>query len=375
MRNPGHRTSGPRRTGPSVVATLSILIVLTACSSGTAATQAPPSAPTAATPSAPIAPTAAATPSAPTGSPGLPAASRSPVPSATSKVSPVVPHDFEKAPPMKPEAPLKLLWQTGDPAQPGAQLWIPTVDPTGRIWVASSPDNQFWIFSPSGKLLEKWGTPGKGSGQFDFGSFGGIAFGPDGSFWVADTGNVRVDKFDGNRKFVTSWGGFGTADGQFAKPTGIGIDQLGNVFVNDETRQDIQEFDANGTYIRTFAKGVAGPWMAVLQNGWVFTDLLPDGTPGFTTYKPDGTRGGTLDLSNLAQFPTGIAVDEDHTYIAAETSAEPANPQVLMELGGAGIAHVWPNGGEGIALDPHGGAIYMTFSTWPYLRKYELPKP
>lgn len=355
------------------MATLAIAAVLAGCGPVVPAGQ-----------PAPSTPAAAATSPGPTGSPSLPAISARPTPSGTSSASPVVAHDFEKAAPMTPEAPLKLLWQAGDPKAKNVMLWGPTVDPTGRIWVASSLEGRFWIFSPSGRLLEKWGTPGKGPGQFDFvdhsgggdNGFGSIAFGPDGSFWVADTGNVRVDKFDASRRFVTSWGGFGTADGQFAKPIGIALDGRGDVFVTDDVRRDIQEFDANGSYIRTFAKGVAGPFFAVLDNGWVYTDILPDGTPGFTVYHPDGVLGGTLDLSNLVGFPTGIATDgEDHVYIAAETSAEPASPQALMELSAGNITHFWPTGGDGIALDPQHHAIYITFSSWPYLRKYELPAP
>ena len=370
-----HTTRNSKRPASRVLATLTIAFMAIGCNAATPTSSVAPS--------ASVAPTGTA--AGTTGAASSVPVTSTPAPAATGRPSPTpVAHDFQVAPAIALEPSLKLLWQTGDPNAKNAQLWGPTVDPIGRIWVASSLEGRFWIFSPSGRLLEKWGTPGKGSGQFDFldhassgdHGFGGIAFGPDGSFLVADTGNVRVDKFDSNRKFVMSWGGFGTADGQFAKPIGIGADGRGHVFVNDDVRQDIQEFDANGTYVRTFARGVAGPFITVLDNGWVFTDLLPDGTPGHTQYRPGGALGGTIDLSNLAGFPTGMAADsEGHVYIAAETSGDLPSPQVLMELGGDGVAHVWPNGGEGIALDPHGTAIYVAFSGWPYLRKYELPKP
>lgn len=380
MNTPSHQTKISKRAA-TVAAALTIAMMSIGCSAAPVGSV-PPTSP--AVPSVAAVTTGAPAPTTGAGS-SVPVAS-DPAPTATARpsASKFVAHDFQVAPAIAPEPSLKLLWQTGDPRTPYAQLWVPTVDPTGRVWVASSLEGQFWIFSPSGRLLEKWGTPGKGAGQFDFldhssggrQGFGGIAFGPDGSFWVADTGNVRIDKFDSNRKFVMSWGGFGTADGQFARPIAIGVDELGHIFVDDDARQDIQEFDANGTYIRTFAKGVAGPAMTVLDNGWVLTDMLPDGTPGHAQYHPDGTLGGTLDLSVLAGFPTGIATDnEGHIYLAAVTTGDAPSPQVLMEIGGDGISHVWPNGGDGIALDPKGTAIYETFSGWPYLRKYELPKP
>jgi sugar lactone lactonase YvrE len=313
-----------------------------------------------------------------------PSASGSVASEAAASASPSPFHTAQYAEAMTPDAPLKLLWQAGDPTQGEVRLGTPTIDPQGRVWVASSLQSRFWIFSPEGRLLEKWGTPGKGPGQFDFldpssaatDGAGGIAFGPDGSFWVVDIGNVRVDKFDASRHFVSSWGGFGTADGQFAKPVSIGIDEQGHVFIADVARSDIQEFDANGSYIRTFAKGATGPFLAVLPNGWVFTDLLPDGTPGHTQYQPGGQRGGTIDLSKLVDFPTGIAVDADgHVYLAGETSSEPSQPEGLMLLGGDGVEHFWPTGAEGIAVDPRGTVIYMTDPEWPDLRKYALPKP
>ena len=155
---------------------------------------------------------------------------------------------------------LKVLWQAAGPGTaPRLATYWPAVDPiTGNIWVAASRLNQYWIFSPAGKFLEAWGTPGSGPGQLALtthdptpDSVGAIAFAPDGSFYIADNGNYRVERFDKNRKFVLQWGSFGAGDGQFGSPKGIVTDGK-SVLVADDPRGDVQVFDTNGHYLRKF---------------------------------------------------------------------------------------------------------------------------
>jgi hypothetical protein len=283
--------------------------------------------------------------------------------------------------PMTPGAALHLAWQTGGPSS-SASLSAPAIAPDGRIWVASGRDGKFWIYSPNGKLVETWGTPGKGDGQFDFvyrssgfdDPFGGIAFGPDGSFWVVDTGNFRVQHFDRNRMFLGSWGGFGTGDGKFAEPISIGVDRAGHVYVDDATRRDIQMFESNGLYMKTFARGLAGPSLRVHPEGWVLTNALPDGSPGLGDYKPDTTVQGALDLSLL--FPAVATIDLDaarNFYIAGVDGN--GDPLALVEIteGGVPVAR-WPTPVENIAVSEAGDAVYVTSHLWSYLRKYDLPK-
>ncbi len=140
--------------------------------------------------------------------------------------------------------------------------WTPAVDPTGRIWAASSFDNVFWIFDRDGTYLESWGTPGREDGQFKLheggNGFGAVAFRADGGFYVIDTGNYRVQQFDKARTFVRAWGSFGTDDGQFALPVGIDTDGAGNVYVFDDGPGAVRVFNADGKFIGTAAEDV-GP--------------------------------------------------------------------------------------------------------------------
>ena len=49
-------------------------------------------------------------------------------------------------------------------------------------------------------------------------------------------------KFDSDGKFITKWGSFGKGDGQFMDPEHLAVDSEGNVYISDRKRDDIQKF-------------------------------------------------------------------------------------------------------------------------------------
>ena len=64
----------------------------------------------------------------------------------------------------------------------------------------------------------------------------------------------------------------------------------------DEGRHEIQVFTSDGVYVRSVAAGHGGSFLSTNGEGWVDTSLLPDGRPGLTEYKPDGSYQGVLYL-------------------------------------------------------------------------------
>jgi sugar lactone lactonase YvrE len=333
-----HRRPGPARALASLAA---VLIGVSACGSSGAVSPATGSAPSKATSSAP----ATSTRSTPTV-----AASASPLPA------------------------LSLLWEKGAPSTIKADTYWPAIDPrTGNVWVASSFDNQYWIFSPDGKFLEAWGTPGKGPGQFKLttndpkpDAVGAIAFAPDGSFYVVDNGNYRVEKFDKNRQFVTMWGSFGTSDGQFANPKGIATDGK-TVYVADDPRFDIQAFDTTGRFLRSF------PFPFVLFSRAPTGHLFVADETGVLELDGIGKqiRHLDLDFTALGGYPAQTAVDKaGEIFVELQTDA----PVGLVELDSRGlILHDWSVGGETMALAPDGKAVYVACYGWAFIRKYALP--
>ena len=80
--------------------------------------------------------------------------------------------------------------------------------------------------------MAKWGSKGKGDGQFLF-TFAGIALDRHGNIYVTDDVNARIQKFDSSGHFLLKWGTRGAGDGQFYLPYGVAVDRQDNVYIYD----------------------------------------------------------------------------------------------------------------------------------------------
>ena len=308
-------------------------------------------------------------------SPTSPSASGSessagPAPSATARI-PVRPGQSATA--------LTAAWDTSGGS--ATKLGVPEVAPDGRIWVASSIDDAFRILTPAGDLAETWGPPvgDPHAFKFTFASAedfaGSIAFAPDGSFWVLDAGNFRVERFDASRNFLGSWGRFGSAEGEFAHPSDIAVDIVGEVFVADDVRKSIQVFSSDGIYHRSVAVGAAGPFLATNGDGYVDTSLLPDGRPGLTEYKPDGTIQGGIDMPDLMPNPLGMARDgQTNLYVVGLDRNDGPSTMVRFTPSGE-ISDVWAAGGIALTVSRSGDAAYVLQANGETIRKYVIPAP
>jgi hypothetical protein len=317
----------------------------------------------------------------------------SPVPTAASSPTATIPTSTPAPTPTRVPTPaptplpaLTLLWQAGGPVPKQPSTWAPAVDPlSGDIWVADGFESRFWIFSPDGKYLESWGTPGKADGQFDFiwhapnpSAFGSIAFAPDGTFYVSDVGNNRVQKFTKNRVFVKAWGTFGSGNGQFAQPLDIVTDGK-TVYVGDGVRSDIQAFDTSGTFLRSFGGDLgSSTFLAIGAAGQVYASNPASGHPAnVAKYDSTGKLLATYDTSFVRADPVGVAVAGDGSiYVSFDTRQ--AQPVATWKLDAAGTPiQGWSTAGESLLVAPDGKALYMAYQDpnngWPYIQKYVLP--
>jgi len=364
-----------RRPRHVVAALLAVISLLSACggSSPTPPASASPE------PSAEVREPALSTDAPPLASGSHETASQSP--SASSAAASTIPSSGA----------LALLWQKAGPTTIQAQTYWPTIDPvTGDIWVADSRDSKYWIFKPDGTYVGSWGTPGHGPGQLALtthdpnpDSVGAIAFLPDGSFYLADNGDYRVEQFDKDRHFVRAWGSFGTDPGKFVSPKGIATD--GKVVYVADDPVGMSVFDMTGHFLRAF------PVPFVLFN------LTPDGhlvfgDNDFNAVDIDDGMGNKVasypvDFPSLgpdesqAGSPTGasMAVQEASGSILVGLQND-SSPVGLIEVDQHGaIVRRWTTGCETMLLSPDGSSVYMAStgaaqSSWPYLRKYALPK-
>jgi len=278
----------------------------------------------------------------------------------------------------QPVTKIDKAWETSGGT--ASELGAPEMAGDGRIWVASCADNAFRILSPDGKLAETWGPPAGDPHRFSF-TFpngecaGSIAFAPDGGFWVLDAGNFRVTRFDRDRLFLGTWGRFGSGDGEFVHPNDIAVDTVGSVFVADEGQQVIKVFTSDGAYARSVAAGHAGSFVSANGAGWVDTSLLPDGRPGLTEYKPDGTVQGGIDMPDLMPVPLGMDHDGlDSLYVVGLTTDDAASTMVRFNAGG-GAREVWNAGGLAVTVSRAGDAAYVLSASRRTILKYSLPTP
>src|SRR4051794_37489893 len=127
---------------------------------------------------------------------------------------------------------------SGPGIQRGASV---AVDSSGNTYVIDN-DNRIVVMNPAGELVRVIGMPiypGRGTS---------IAVAPDGSLYITDFPFSRVYHLDANGNLIGIVGGQGTGDGTYDHPQGIAVDASGNVYVSDQTRSVITEWDASGHF-------------------------------------------------------------------------------------------------------------------------------
>src|SRR3954469_4479085 len=189
-------------------------------------------------------------------------------------------------------------------------------DALGNLYVADTHNHRIQEFSPTGKLIRKWGSLGSGSGQFN--QPRGIAVDPFGNVWVADHENHRVQKFTADGRFLGRFGAnggdgsFGLRPGEFNPPPGLSADAVGNIYVADDANPRIVKLSNDGAVLAV----------------WGRSDELP------------GTADGEFDL------PYGTAVDRfGHLWVADTLN----NRLVEMTTDGVVLARYGAGGGDGTA--------------------------
>jgi DNA-binding beta-propeller fold protein YncE len=143
--------------------------------------------------------------------------------------------------------------------------------PNGAIYVTDGYRNaRVHRFTPEGRLVESWGTPGHGQGEFHLPH--SIAFDPDGNLYVADRSNKRVQIFTPEGDFRGMWTGMGG-------PNDITRGKDGNFYIAEQEDGDKPAYvcvrDAKGNVLaRMESRHVHG--VGVDSQGNVYAGLTVD---------------------------------------------------------------------------------------------------
>jgi sugar lactone lactonase YvrE len=201
------------------------------------------------------------------------------------------------------------------------------IDDSDRLFSADSGMKRVLIFDANHKV----------EGQIKEGLYdpGGLAIDNENRLlYVTDAEQDMVFVYDADPPYtlIRKMGKPGTKHtstllGEFAKPTGVAVDEDGNVYISDTWNNRIEVFDADGTFIRTFGKAGDGPGyfarpkgLAIDSDGhlWV-ADGMQDRVQ---VYTPEGKlliyMGGHGLLPGWFQSLVGITIDKNNRVITTE---------------------------------------------------------
>jgi DNA-binding beta-propeller fold protein YncE len=195
------------------------------------------------------------------------------------------------------------------------------IGPDNTVYCTDDTDHTVRAFTPEGRLLLTLGTSGRpsdtGATSIDYRTIRragppfhyptNLALGPTGDLYITDGyGNARVHCFTPDGGLLQSWGEPGSGPGQFHVPHGLAVDRDGTVYVADRENSRVQLFTAEGVYqgewtdvarpCQVFIDQRAG-WIYVAELGfragrWPGTGPAEPGAPGGRVSVFD--RGGVL---------------------------------------------------------------------------------
>lgn len=196
----------------------------------------------------------------------------------------------------------------------------------GTVYVADAGEsNRIHKISPDGNVATlaggNEGFADGAAGQASFNTPSGLAIDDDGNLYVADTGNNRIRKVtpEGAVSTIGGDGNAGYVDGpaaqaRFNGPIGVAVDNQGNVYVADTYNDRIRKISSDGQ-VTTVAAGHTFDTpcgIAVTTDGSLI--IADTGSNQLRKIGPDGNVINNTDLSR----PVGLALTHDNFLYVTE---------------------------------------------------------
>jgi tripartite motif-containing protein 71 len=186
-----------------------------------------------------------------------------------------------KAIPMTAPAYLRKFGEKGENEK--GQLNVPAgaaIDAAGDVWVVDHGNARVEEWSESGTWLHTYGK--KGAGEMQFESPEGIAINTNsaspsyGDVYVADKGNNRIEEFSAEGKYIRAFGKYGKELGQLNSPEGLalvpaGSSTSGELWVGDAGNDRVDEFSETGEWLGSFGSEGSGNGQLKAPDGIAFS--------------------------------------------------------------------------------------------------------
>ena len=156
------------------------------------------------------------------------------------------------------------------------------VDADDNVWVVDEGSDMVIKFNPEGRVMMTIGrrpeaqqlreTPERGAPRpaarpYNFGRPTDIGWDPQGNIFVTDGyTNSRVVKYDPEGRYLAEVGTRGSEIGQLSTPHSMTMDAEGNVYVGDRGNRRVQVFDKDLNFLRMI-EGVGAPWAVCISPG------------------------------------------------------------------------------------------------------------
>jgi sugar lactone lactonase YvrE len=153
------------------------------------------------------------------------------------------------------------------------------VDRDDNIWAVDEGSNMVIKFTPDARVAMVVGrrpepsaglvagAPPLAPEPYVFSRPTDVGFDSAGNIFVTDGyGNSRVVKFDKNGRYIKSVGTRGSQQGQLNTPHSMSMDAQGNVYVADRGNNRVQVFD-NDLNVKAIYDNVGTPWEVCVSSG------------------------------------------------------------------------------------------------------------
>lgn len=156
------------------------------------------------------------------------------------------------------------------------------------------------------------------------------------------------------------------------------------VYVADGEYYDIQAFDVQGNYLRTFGADAGYNCVAADASGRVYVTnpATSTGAPSLVAiFDAGGAEITSTQLGMPTLMPLQLAVDAaGNGYVPLQVDHFPWTDQGVLEFDPAGqVVGMLSDGGEFLGVAPDGGTLYVTRGSqldntqWTFVRAYVLP--